>query len=136
MKVNIVDLAIANQDYRKVIYTGVDSQLVVMNIPPGEDIREEMYQDVDQITVIIEGKGDLTMQGEENSIVSDNDLIFVSAGKYHNINNIGDIDLKLYTIYAPPEFQPNTIEEFNENSDKSFGKTNKSVYGDDWEDNY
>ncbi len=136
MKINIVDLTIENQDYRKVIYTGVDSQLVIMNIKPGEDIGEEMYQDVDQITVIIEGKGELTMQGEENSAVSDNDLVFVSAGKYHNIENVGDTDLKLYTIYAPPEFQPNTIEEFNENSDKGFGEINKSVYGDDWENNY
>ena len=136
MKINIVDLAIENQDYRKVIYTGVDSQLVVMNIKPGEDIGEEMYQDVDQITVIIEGKGELTMQGEDNSTVVDNDLIFVSAGKYHNIKNIGDNDLKLYTIYAPPEFQPNTVEEFNENSDKSFAEDNQSVYGEDWENNY
>lgn len=111
MKINIIDIVLENEDFREVIKTGTDSQLAMMTIPSGQDIGDEVYADVDQITYIVQGVGELEMQGEPAQEVRESQLIFVSAGQSHNITNTGNEDLKLFTIYAPPEYPLDTIHE-------------------------
>jgi mannose-6-phosphate isomerase-like protein (cupin superfamily) len=110
LKVNIANITEENTDFRKVVVTGVDSQLVLMCIPPGEDVGDEVYTDVDQITVVVDGRGEFTLGGE-TQILEAGDLVFVHSGATHSLVNVGDDDLKLYTIYAPPELEPDSVQE-------------------------
>lgn len=109
MKIDIITQTQANTDYRKVIATGADSQLVLMNLQPGDDIGEEVYGEVDQITVVVDGTGRLEMPGE-NGLIEVGDLVFAPAGVRHNIINDSEGELKLYTIYAPPEYEPGSVQ--------------------------
>jgi mannose-6-phosphate isomerase-like protein (cupin superfamily) len=109
MKLDIITQTQENTDYRKVIATGADSQLVLMCLSPGEDIGEDVYPDVDQITTVVEGTGFLEM-GNDSGLIQVGDLVFAPAGVKHNIvNNSPENDLKLYTIYAPPEYLDNEV---------------------------
>lgn len=114
MKIDIITQTQDNTDYRKVIATGADSQLVLMSLAPGEDIGEEVYGEIDQITVVVDGTGKLEIPGEEDDAVEVGDLIFTPAGVQHNIINDSEGDLKLYTIYAPPEHEPGEVLEKQE----------------------
>lgn len=98
---NIEKNTLENKNFRKVLYTGKNSQLVLMSILPGEDIGEEIH-DVDQFFRIEAGQGKAILDGVEHPI-KDGDAIVVPAGAKHNIINISsDSNLKLYTIYSPP----------------------------------
>lgn len=99
--VNIRRKAKANQKFRDIIYTGSNSQVVVMSLRPGEEIGEEIHANSDQILFFFDGDGIAIIDGELSSI-SRNDLVFVPAGTKHNFKNLGDHDMKLLTIYAPP----------------------------------
>ncbi len=110
MKIDIIAQTQANTDYRKVIATGADSQLVLMNLNPGDDVGEEVYGEVDQITVVVDGTGRLEMPGEDGQIEV-GDCIFSPAGVKHNIINDSEGELKLYTIYAPPEYEPGSFQK-------------------------
>ena len=116
MKIDIITQTQLNTDYRKVIATGADSQLVLMNLQPGDDIGEEVYGEIDQITVIVDGSGKLEMSGEEG-VIEVGDLIFAPAGVKHNIINDSEGELKLYTIYAPPEYEPGSVQEKDDDSE-------------------
>jgi mannose-6-phosphate isomerase-like protein (cupin superfamily) len=105
---DIVQRAMANGYFREVLSTGPHSQLVVMSIPPGGDIGEETHDDVDQLLVFVQGEGRAILDGE-GSAVGVGRLVHVPAGTRHNFVNTGTTDLRLYTIYAPPEHQPGTI---------------------------
>jgi mannose-6-phosphate isomerase-like protein (cupin superfamily) len=113
MKIDILTQTQANTDYRKVMVTGADSQLVLMNLQPGDDIGEEVYGEVDQITVVVDGTGRLEMPGEDG-LIEVGDLIFAPAGVRHNIINDSEGELKLYTIYAPPEYEPGIVQKKDE----------------------
>jgi mannose-6-phosphate isomerase-like protein (cupin superfamily) len=81
-----------------------------MNIPPGGDIGEEVHDDVDQVLVFVQGRGKAILNGQESTVGPDR-LVHVPAGTRHNFVNTGAIDLRLYTIYAPPEHEPGTIHK-------------------------
>lgn len=114
MKIDILTQTQENTDYRKVIATGADSQLVLMNLQPGDDVGDEVYGEVDQITVVVDGTGKLEIPGEEDDSIEVGDLIFTPAGIQHNIINDSEGELKLYTIYAPPEHDPGEVQEKQE----------------------
>jgi mannose-6-phosphate isomerase-like protein (cupin superfamily) len=116
MKIDIITQTQENTDYCKVIATGADSQLVLMSLAPGEDIGEEVYGEVDQITVVVDGTGKLEVPGEDDDEIEVGDLIFTPAGVQHNIINNSEGDLKLYTIYAPPEHNPGEVQETQEDN--------------------
>jgi mannose-6-phosphate isomerase-like protein (cupin superfamily) len=97
-----------NTNFRKVLYTGTHSQLVVMRLQVGEEIGEEVHPDVDQIILIVEGKAQAIINGEERDLGED-ELAFVPAGARHNVKNTGDEALKLFTVYSPPEHPDGTI---------------------------
>jgi mannose-6-phosphate isomerase-like protein (cupin superfamily) len=94
-----------NTDFRRVLYTGKHSQLVLMNIKPGEEIGEETHENVDQFFRFEKGEGKVTIDGSEH-IIKGGDAVIVPASAKHNVINISKrANLKLYTIYSPPEHQ-------------------------------
>jgi mannose-6-phosphate isomerase-like protein (cupin superfamily) len=99
---NIETETTGNEDFRRVLYTGHNLQLVLMSLPPGCDIGSEVHQDRDQFFRFEEGSGKVDI--DDNSYdVGDGTGIVVPAGARHNVRNTGDRPLKLYTLYAPPE---------------------------------
>jgi mannose-6-phosphate isomerase-like protein (cupin superfamily) len=106
---NFKQLAKTNTNFRKVIYTGQHSQVVAMSLPMGTDIGMETHPAIDQIFFIIDGSGEVTIDGEKRYF-EEKELIFVPAGSEHNVINTGDEDLKLITIYSPPAHPDGTIE--------------------------
>jgi mannose-6-phosphate isomerase-like protein (cupin superfamily) len=100
-----------NTFFRKVLYTDAKSQLVVMSLPPQEEIGSETHPYLDQFLRFEEGEGKVVLGGEE-LIVSDGYAVIVPAGVEHNVINIsGTSPLKLYTIYTPPQHHDGTIHK-------------------------
>jgi mannose-6-phosphate isomerase-like protein (cupin superfamily) len=98
-----------NSDFRRVLYTGKHSQLVLMNIKPGEEIGEETHDDVDQFFRFEGGEGKVIIDGVEHN-VKDGYGVIVPAGARHNVVNTSKrANLKLYTIYSPPEHQDGVV---------------------------
>lgn len=114
--VDIVQLAHRNGYFREVLATGPHSQVVVMSISPNGEIGAEVHQDVDQVLVFVDGEGEAILDGE-HSAVSAGRLVQVPAGTHHNIVNTGATDLRLYTIYAPPQHAPGTIHRTKAEAD-------------------
>jgi len=98
----IEDVARANSDFRKVLWTGKYAQIVLMTIPVGGEIRDEVHENTDQILTFVSGTGEADLQGHTH-VVESGDQCAVAAGARHNFRNTGDEPLVLYTIYSPPE---------------------------------
>lgn len=98
---NIEELTLANTNFRRVLYTGPKSQLVLMSLKPGEEIGVEVHPQVDQFFRIEAGEGKAIIGGVEY-VLTDGVAVIVPAGSEHNFINTGASDLKLYTIYTPP----------------------------------
>jgi mannose-6-phosphate isomerase-like protein (cupin superfamily) len=98
-----------NTDFRRVLYTGKYSQLVLMCLKPKEDIGEETHDDVDQFFRFEEGEGVVVIDGYKNA-VKDGSGVIVPCGAKHNVMNTSKTKyLKLYTIYSPPEHMDKVI---------------------------
>lgn len=97
----IATVAETSADFRRVLWTGAHTQLVVMTIPPGGEIGEEVHE-VDQILTFVSGTGEARVDGERKPVVQ-GDLVAVPAGTKHNFVNTGPNPLVLYTVYGPPE---------------------------------
>jgi mannose-6-phosphate isomerase-like protein (cupin superfamily) len=111
---NIEEKTENNEFFREVLFTGPNSQLVVMSLKPGEEIGEEVHGDVDQFLRIEEGEGKAILDGEE-TMLRDGFAVVVPAGVKHNIINTSSAEaLKLYTIYTPPEHRDGTIHKTKE----------------------
>jgi mannose-6-phosphate isomerase-like protein (cupin superfamily) len=91
-----------NRDFRRVLYTGHNLQLVLMTLQPGEEIGEEVHSDRDQFFRIEAGRGEVWIDGARHAVKAD-DAVIVPQGARHNVTCTGDEPLKLYTIYGPPE---------------------------------
>jgi mannose-6-phosphate isomerase-like protein (cupin superfamily) len=105
---DIEDRTEGNADFRRVLYTGRQMQLVLMALRPGEEIGEEVHRDRDQFFRVEKGKGEVWIDGRKSKIEGDTAII-VPAGARHNVKNTGDKPLKLYTLYAPPEHADKTV---------------------------
>ncbi len=98
-----------NTDFRRVLYTGKHSQLVLMSLLPGEEIGQEVHTDTDQFFRFEMGQGKCVIDGHEY-LVKDGDAVIVPAGAQHNVINTSDSEaLKLYTIYSPAEHQDKVV---------------------------
>jgi mannose-6-phosphate isomerase-like protein (cupin superfamily) len=106
-----------NTNFRKVLYTGDHSQLVVMSIRPNETIGMEVHSTVDQFFRIEQGSGKVIRNGVEDTFEEDYGFI-VPAGVEHDVINTGDTDLKLYTIYSPPNHPDGTIHKTKEEAEE------------------
>ena len=111
--INIEEKTLENNYFREVLFTTDKSQLVVMALKPGEDIGMEVHSDHDQFIRIESGKGKAIMNGEEHEI-TDGSAIVVPAGTQHNVINTSEVEMKLYTIYTPPEHKQGTIHKTKE----------------------
>jgi len=99
------------ENYRKVLYTGKHSQLVLMTLKPNEEIGMEVHQDNDQFFRFEKGSGKVIIDGNEYQ-VSDGFAVIVPAGAQHNVVNVSGTDeLKLYTIYSPAHHQDGVLRE-------------------------
>lgn len=105
---NIEKETLENTDYRRVLYTAKNSQLVLMNIQPGDEIGEETHG-LDQFIRIEQGKAKAILDGVEHEL-EDDFAVVIPAGTKHNFINIGDEELKLYSIYSPPEHKDGIVE--------------------------
>jgi mannose-6-phosphate isomerase-like protein (cupin superfamily) len=123
---NLEKDTLANEDFRRVLYTAKNCQLVLMNLKPGEDIGMEVHT-LDQFLRFESGEGKAILDGVEHAI-SDGFAVIVPAGTNHNfINTSATENLKLYTLYSPPEHQDNITRHTKaeaENFEEHFeGKT-------------
>lgn len=107
-RVDILAAAWSNDAFRRVVLTGEHQQVVVMTIPPGGDIGDEVHPGTDQTLAFVDGRGEAHLDGEVTEF-GPNDLVFVRAGTRHNFRNTGDRPLRIITIYAPPEHAPGTV---------------------------
>lgn len=112
--VDIEEATEQNPYFRSALWTGQHMQVVLMSIRPGEDIGLEVHPDVDQFIRIEDGEGLVQMGPSRDRLdyqrrVEDGSAIMIPAGTYHNVTNIGNEPLKLYTIYAPPEHPHGTV---------------------------
>jgi mannose-6-phosphate isomerase-like protein (cupin superfamily) len=99
--INIVKETEKNQNFRKVLFTGERSQLVVMSIPPGGEIGEEVHKRVEQTLFFLSGIGEAVLDGKRFPVVA-GDVVVVTPNTTHNFLNTGAETLKVYTVYAPP----------------------------------
>jgi mannose-6-phosphate isomerase-like protein (cupin superfamily) len=103
-----------NETFRTVLFTGEHTQLTVMRLGPGEDIGREAHDHVDQFIRIEQGSARVELSAEEDRVdeahdASDNWAVIVPAGVWHNVVNTGDGELKLYSLYSPPEHPDGTV---------------------------
>lgn len=111
---NIERETVDNETFRTVLFTGAHLQLTVMSIAPGEDIGREKHDDVDQFLRIEQGTGRLELSRTEGEVeethdVEDDWAMIVPAGLWHNVVNTGEGELKVYSIYTPPEHPDGTV---------------------------
>ncbi len=114
---NIERQTLENQDFRRVLYTGQNLQLVLMTLQPGDEIGEEVHEDIDQFFRIEEGTGVIDINGVENR-VEDDFAVIVPAGSRHNVRNTGNVPLRLYTIYGPPEHKDAVVQATKAEADE------------------
>ncbi|MDO4605873.1 MAG: cupin domain-containing protein [Bowdeniella nasicola] len=120
--VNIEEETLNNELFRQTIWTGKHIQATVMTIPVGGDIGLEVHEENDQFIRIEQGRGRCQMGPAEDDLsfekeVEDDWSIFVPAGQWHNVTNIGDEPLKLYTIYGPADHLPGTIHKTQQDAE-------------------
>lgn len=104
---NIERLAVDNDDFRRVLYTAKHCQLVVMSLKPKEDIGAEVHK-LDQFFRVEAGSGEAVLDGVRTAITA-GFAVVVPAGAKHNITNTGDVPLKLYTLYSPPNHRDGIV---------------------------
>ena len=104
---NIESIAIKNEDFRQVLYTAKNCQLVIMSLKPSEDIGMEVHK-LYQFFRVEEGNGEAILDGVHTKIKA-GFAVLVPAGTKHNIVNSGSVPMKLYTIYSPPNHRDGVI---------------------------
>ena len=120
---SVINFTIATEaekspDFRRVLFTGEHTQLVIMTIPPGGEIGEEVHEDTDQILTFVSGTGEARV-GPDARKVTQGDLVVVPAGTQHNVVNTGPIPLVLYTVYGPPEHAEGAVHATKEEAEQA-----------------
>jgi mannose-6-phosphate isomerase-like protein (cupin superfamily) len=112
--VDITKATLANDTYRSTLWTGMNLQMTVMSIKPGDDIGLEVHEHGDQFLRVEQGTGRVQMGPAKDDLsfdeeVTDAWVILVPAGSWHNVTNVGSDDLRMYVLYAPPEHPHGTV---------------------------
>jgi mannose-6-phosphate isomerase-like protein (cupin superfamily) len=116
----IEEQTVKNTYFRRVLFTGKHAQLVVMSLHPGEEIGNEVHPNVDQFFRIEQGEARFVLDQKEERLVRDGDAVVVPAGTYHNVINASkSTDLKLYTVYSPPNHPDGTVHKTKADADKA-----------------
>ena len=121
---DIEKMTTANTNFRTVLFTGKFAQLTVMSLKPGEEIGLEAHDHVDQFIRIEQGHARVTLSKTKNSVdeqhvLEDDWAIVIPAGTWHNVINDGDSDLKLYSLYSPPEHPDGTLHATKAEADEA-----------------
>lgn len=111
---NIETMTLENTNFRTVVYTGSYAQLTLMSVRPGEDVGWECHSDLDQFLRLERGTARLELGSTEDAVDERHDVaadwaLIIPAGTWHNVVNTGTEDLRLYSLYSPPEHAPGTI---------------------------
>jgi mannose-6-phosphate isomerase-like protein (cupin superfamily) len=107
---NIERDTLANEDYRRVLFTGPNTQLVLMTLRPNEEIGRETHGEHDQFIRVESGTGVVLLDGKQHSL-GDGSAVVIPAGVEHNVlNTSADAPLRLYTLYSPPEHPDGTVQ--------------------------
>lgn len=115
---NIENETLNNDNFRKVLYTGKNMQIVAMSLLPGEEIGSEVHEENDQFFRVEQGEAKVVLNGEE-TILKDDEIVIIDAGVEHNvINNSETETLKVYTIYAPAEHPDGTVHKTKAEADE------------------
>jgi mannose-6-phosphate isomerase-like protein (cupin superfamily) len=113
----IATVAEQSADFRRVLWTGRHTQLVIMTLPVGGEIGDEVHEDTDQILTFVSGTGEARV-GPDARKVTQGDLVVVPARTQHNVVNTGPIPLVLYTVYGPPEHADKAVHHTKEEADE------------------
>ena len=119
---DIEDATLTNDTFRTVLFTGSHLQLTVMRLQPGEEIGVEMHDDLDQFIRVEQGRARVTMGPSRDEVDETHDLeddwvAIIPGGTWHNVINTGDADLRLYSIYTPPEHPDGTVHRTKAEAD-------------------
>jgi mannose-6-phosphate isomerase-like protein (cupin superfamily) len=112
----IATVAEQNADFRRVLWTGKHTQVVVMTIPPGEEIGTEVHDENDQILTFVSGVGAAVVGADQRDVAA-GDMVVVPAGTEHNFVNTGPNPLVLYTVYGPPDHPDGTVHHTKAEAD-------------------
>lgn len=118
--VNIEKETTSNTDYRRVLYTTSDNQLVLMSLKPGEEIGAEVHEKTAQFLRFESGNGKCVVGGKEYA-VKNGDSVIIPEGVKHNVINTGSEELKLYTLYSPPVHQDGLRFKTKKDAEKEEG---------------
>lgn len=119
---DIEKATLTNENFRTVLFTGGHTQLTVMRIKPGEEIGREVHGGLDQFLRVEEGRARLELGPDENTIsevheLADDWAAVIPAGVWHNVVNAGDSDLRVYSLYSPPEHAAGTVHPTKADAD-------------------
>lgn len=119
---DIEELTLDNSNFRTVVFTGAHAQLTLMRLGPGEEIGWEAHGELDQFLRLEQGRARVELGRSESAVeerqdISDDWAIIVPAGIWHNVINTGDEDVKLYSIYSPPEHPHGTVHPTKADAD-------------------
>lgn len=120
--VDIEKATLENENYRTTLWTGSNLQMTVMTIKPGDDIGLEVHEDHDQFLRVEQGTGRVQMGPAADDLtfdetVTDDWVILVPAGSWHNVTNVGADDLKVYSLYGPPDHVHGTVHATKADAD-------------------
>ena len=118
---DITAQAINNTYFRQVLQTGKNSQVVLMSIPAGGEIGEEVHPDNDQVLFLVQGAGQVILDGQASPF-NERDLVLVPAGTKHNFISRGDSEMKIITTYSPPHHPEGTVHKTKAEADKASNK--------------
>lgn len=119
---DIEDATLTNDTFRTVLFTGEHVQLTVMRLAPGEEIGLEMHDDLDQFIRVEEGSARVTLGPSRDEVADTHDVtddwaVIIPGGTWHNVVNTGAGDLKLYSLYTPPEHPDGTVHRTKAEAD-------------------
>jgi len=121
---DVEQATLQNTDFRRVLFTGGHTQLTVMRLAPGEEIGLEMHPHLDQFLRLEQGSARVTLGRSKESVddethdVGDDWAVIVPAGTWHNVVNTGDTDVKLCSLYSPPEHPDGTVHPTKADADE------------------
>jgi mannose-6-phosphate isomerase-like protein (cupin superfamily) len=126
-EINIRQAALGSDAYRRVLFTGMRSQTVLMTLPAGQDIGADMHPNVEQLIFIVAGVGKAILNGAESTL-GPGDLLVLPAGTRHDVVNTGQDPLRLYTVYVPPNHIDGRVHQTKaeaeaDTADEEFGRS-------------
>jgi len=119
---DIETITVENENFRTVVFTGTHSQLTLMSVPPGGEVGWEAHGHLDQFLRLEQGRARLDLGKSEDAVdesheVEDDWAFIIPAGVWHNVVNVGEVEVKLYSIYSPPEHPDGTVHRTKAEAD-------------------